>query len=88
MVARRGRSTGFTTVIGSHEAHPAHIAIYPYWRHAIGLPRTAIGKFIDAEMPEIERRLNLWRLGDPLPTPERTQCKGFEMRHGVEWCEQ
>jgi hypothetical protein len=43
---------------------------------------------IDAEMPEIERRLNLWRPGDPLPTPERTQCKGLEMRHGVEWCEQ
>lgn len=42
---------------------------------------------IDAEMPEIERRLNLWKPGDPLPTPARTHCSKLELRHGIEWCE-
>lgn len=43
---------------------------------------------IDAEMPEIERRLHLWNPGDPLPTPVRTQCSSLVMKHGVEWCAQ
>lgn len=42
---------------------------------------------IDAEMPEIERRLHFWKPGDPLPTPARTHCSKLELRHGVEWCE-
>ncbi len=29
---------------------------------------------IDAEMAGIERRLHLWKPGDPLPTPARTNC--------------
>jgi hypothetical protein len=41
---------------------------------------------IDAEMPEIERRLHLWKPGDPLPTPARTLCGKLELRHGLEWC--
>ena len=41
---------------------------------------------IDAEMAEIERRLHLWKPGDPLPTPARTNCGTLELRHGVEWC--
>jgi hypothetical protein len=42
---------------------------------------------IDAEMAEIERRLNFWKPGDPLPTPARTHCSKLELRHGIEWCE-
>lgn len=42
---------------------------------------------IDAEMPEIERRLHFWKPGDPLPTPTRTRCSKLELRHGIEWCE-
>ena len=42
---------------------------------------------IDAEMPEIERRLHFWKPGDPLPTPARTHCSKVELRHGIEWCE-
>ena len=42
---------------------------------------------IDAEMPEIERRLGLWEPGDPLPVPVRTQCRSLEIKHGVEWCD-
>jgi len=41
---------------------------------------------IDAEMPEIERRLHFWKPGDPLPTPARTHCSKLELRHGIEWC--
>ncbi len=41
---------------------------------------------IDAEMAEIERRLHLWKPGDPLPSPTRTRCDKLELRHGVEWC--
>jgi hypothetical protein len=42
---------------------------------------------IDAEMPEIERRLHFWKPGDPLPTPARTHCSKLALRHRVEWCE-
>ena len=43
---------------------------------------------IDSEMPEILRRLNLWKVGDTLPEPlERPAgCKSLELRRGVEWC--
>ena len=43
---------------------------------------------IDSEMPEIERRLHLWRPEDPPPTPPEmpTRCTTVEMRNGVEWC--
>jgi len=42
---------------------------------------------IDAEMPEIERRLHCWKPGDSLPTPARTHCSKVELRHGIEWCD-
>ncbi|MGA8709499.1 MAG: hypothetical protein WB646_21220 [Steroidobacteraceae bacterium] len=42
---------------------------------------------IDAEMAEIERRLHLWKSGDPLPIPVRTQCGRVVMKHGLEWCD-
>jgi hypothetical protein len=42
---------------------------------------------MDAEMPEIERRLNFWTPGEPLPTPARTLCGRLELRHGIEWCQ-
>ena len=44
---------------------------------------------IDAEMPEIEKRLHVWRVGQPLPMPQRfpERCKTPEMRHDVEWCD-
>ncbi len=43
---------------------------------------------IDSEMPEILRRLKLWKVGDPLPQPlERpVGCNRVELRRGVEWC--
>jgi hypothetical protein len=51
---------------------------------------------IDSEMPEIERRLHLWKPGDPLPRPLYLPARGsedfpyhcgtLEMRHGTEWC--
>lgn len=39
----------------------------------------------DSEMPEILRRLGLWRRGDPLPVPHEG-CAPV-MRRGEEWCE-
>jgi len=44
---------------------------------------------IDSEMPEILRRLGLWKTGDALPVPPRmpAECKRLAMRRGVEWCE-
>lgn len=42
---------------------------------------------IDAEMAEIERRLHLWKAGDPLPTPVRTECHKLLMKNRVEWCD-
>jgi hypothetical protein len=45
-------------------------------------------RVIDEEMPEIERRLGLWKPGDPLPVPpERPNgCTSLVLRKGVEWC--
>jgi hypothetical protein len=44
---------------------------------------------IDSEMPEILRRLGLWKTGDALPAPPRLPegCTRLVMREGVEWCE-
>lgn len=58
--------------------------------------RTAYGDgnpipVIDSEMPEILRRLDLWRPGDPLPVPLRLPddgCARLFMRDGEEWCKQ
>jgi len=43
---------------------------------------------IDAEMPEIERRLNLRKPNDPLPRPLylASHCKTPMLRKGAEWC--
>jgi len=42
----------------------------------------------DSEMPEILRRLGLWKPGDPLPVPAHMPkgCSALFMRHGEEWC--
>jgi hypothetical protein len=40
---------------------------------------------IDSEMPEILRRMGLWREGNPLPTP--SGCDRPVLRHGEEWCQ-
>jgi hypothetical protein len=42
----------------------------------------------DSEMPEILRRLGLWKPGDPLPVPPHLPrgCRDLFMRHGEEWC--
>jgi hypothetical protein len=43
---------------------------------------------IDSEMPEIERRLGLWKPGDALPKPQGKghDCLGIYLHHGVEYC--
>lgn len=43
---------------------------------------------VDSEMPEMLRRLGLWKPGDPLPVPARMPkgCRDLFMRHGEEWC--
>lgn len=43
----------------------------------------------DSEMPEILKRLGLWKPGDALPIPpnEPNGCAPLVMRHGEEWCE-
>jgi hypothetical protein len=44
---------------------------------------------IDSEMPEILRRLGLWKAGDALPVPPSlpSGCQGLVMRQGLMWCE-
>jgi hypothetical protein len=44
---------------------------------------------IDAEMPEILRRLHLWNKGDALPVPARmhSNCSALNLRKGIEWCD-
>jgi hypothetical protein len=42
---------------------------------------------IDGEMPEIQRRLGVWKPGDALPVPmELPPACRIELRNGVEWC--
>jgi hypothetical protein len=40
---------------------------------------------IDSEMPGIQRRLGLWRVGQPLPLPQ-SGCANAHMLHGALWC--
>jgi len=44
---------------------------------------------IDSEMPNIQRRLGLWKPGDPLPTPvgDSKQCNKPTLKHSELWCE-
>jgi hypothetical protein len=43
---------------------------------------------IDSDMPELLRRLSLWRIGDPLPVPSsNVKCAHPVMRKGEEWCD-
>lgn len=39
---------------------------------------------IDSDMPNIQRRLGLWRPGKPLPTPKR--CAHPRLVKGALWC--
>lgn len=45
---------------------------------------------IDSEMPNIERRLGLWKPGDPIPAPDRNgngkPCLKPRLRHAELWC--
>ncbi|MBW4049534.1 MAG: hypothetical protein HIU89_16935 [Proteobacteria bacterium] len=44
---------------------------------------------IDSEMPNIERRLGLWKLGEPIPTPSAGDSKACikpTLRHSELWC--
>jgi len=42
---------------------------------------------IDSEMPNIERRLGLWRPGSPLPTPNENRCLRAHLKRGELFCE-
>jgi hypothetical protein len=46
---------------------------------------------IDAEMPNIQRRLGLWKPGAPLPTPpiggDRKPCAKPRLKRGELWCD-
>ena len=46
---------------------------------------------IDSEMPNIEKRLGLWKPGEPLPTPQLggngKPCINPALRHTELWCE-
>ncbi len=45
---------------------------------------------IDSEMPNIQRRLGLWKPGEPLPTPsagDSKPCIKPTLRHSELWCE-
>jgi len=41
---------------------------------------------IDSEMPNIQRRLGLWKTGNPLPTPYGKSCPRPMLRHTELWC--
>jgi len=41
---------------------------------------------IDSEMPNIERRLGLWKPGQPIPTPNGKPCLKPTLRHTELWC--
>jgi hypothetical protein len=64
---------------------------YKHILHYVARTREGDGNplaVIDAEMPEIENRLHVWRVGQPFPKPKTMppDCATVEMRHGVEWC--
>ena len=42
---------------------------------------------IDSEMPNIYRRLGLWKRGEPIPTPDGKSCKRPALKHSELWCE-
>jgi len=42
---------------------------------------------IDSEMPNIERRLGLWKPGDPIPVPSGKACSKPVLRHTELWCD-
>ena len=43
---------------------------------------------IDAEMPEIMKRLGVWRTGQALPVPANNplNCTDYTLKNGLEWC--
>lgn len=41
---------------------------------------------IDSEMLAIERRLGLWKSGDPIPVPQGKTCAKPVLRHDELWC--
>ena len=41
---------------------------------------------IDSEMPNIQKRLGLWKPGDPIPTPKGRLCPKPVLRHTELWC--
>jgi len=42
---------------------------------------------IDSEMPGIQRRLGLWKPGQPLPTPRSQACLKPALRNNELWCD-
>jgi hypothetical protein len=42
---------------------------------------------IDSEMPNIERRLGLWKPGGPIPVPSGKACSKPILRHTELWCD-
>lgn len=42
---------------------------------------------IDSEMPNIQRRLGLWKPGQPIPTPAGKPCPTPTLRHDALWCD-
>ena len=41
---------------------------------------------IDSEMPNIQKRLGLWKPGAPIPTPSGKSCPKPTLRHSELWC--
>jgi hypothetical protein len=54
------------------------------YRSATGYGDGNMLAVIDSEMPNIEKRLGLWRPGQPLPTPAR--CPKPHLQHMELWC--
>ena len=68
----------------SDGAYQAILRYRSLTRYSDGNPLSVI----DSEMPEILRRLRLWKPGDPLPEPVEKPigCTSFTLRRGVEVC--